>query len=61
MEPTVDVTICDHAALVVVPPAVLDDNRVSLEQLPGALEAEAPLPDIALALHLVELQVHGWT
>jgi hypothetical protein len=42
MEPTVDVTICDHAALVVVPAAVLDDNRGSLEQLPGALEAEAP-------------------
>jgi hypothetical protein len=59
MEPTTDVTICDQTPLVIVATSVFDDHRISLEQLPGTLETETPLPEIASALSLVELQLHS--
>jgi hypothetical protein len=58
MEPTTDVTICDQTPLVIVATSVFDDDRISLEQLPGSLKAEPPLLEIASALRLVELQLH---
>jgi len=59
MGPPADQTIGDESPFTVVPARILENDRVTFEQLSGVIEAEAPMLGVPLALRPIVLAPHA--